>query len=98
MKDFVLIFKALSDENRLKILSLLSDEEICACKILEKLNITQPTLSHHMKILCKYGLVLSNKKGIWMHYSLNKEKLNEATKFINDIFNNKIAFLDKECE
>ena len=45
------VFKALSDANRLKILSMLSSGEICACRILEALDITQPTLSHHMKIL-----------------------------------------------
>ena len=45
------IFKALSDVNRLKIIDLLSYEEKCGCKILEHFNFTQPTLSHHMKVL-----------------------------------------------
>ena len=56
-------FKALSDENRLKILDMLSCDEICACEILLELDITQSTLSHHMKILCDCALVIPRKEG-----------------------------------
>ena len=52
-----LICKALGDANRLKIVKMLSDGEKCGCKLLEAFEITQPTLSHHMKILCECGLV-----------------------------------------
>lgn len=65
-----LMLKALGDENRLMIVDMLSDGELCACKILEKFKLSQPTLSHHMKILCSSGLVSSRKEGKWMHYSL----------------------------
>ena len=65
------MFKALSDENRLMILDMLCKGEMCACKILEKFNITQPTLSHHMKILCDCGLVKNRKVGKWIYYSIN---------------------------
>jgi ArsR family transcriptional regulator len=67
------ILKALSDVNRLMIIDMLSSGEKCACKILECLHITQPTLSHHMKILCSSGLVDSRREGKWMHYSLNND-------------------------
>ena len=67
------MIKALADENRLAILELLQDGEKCGCVILEQLNITQPTLSHHMKILCDSGIVDSCKDGKWMHYSLSLE-------------------------
>ena len=50
-RDMILICKALSDTNRLEIVQMLSDGEKCGCKILDKFDITQPTLSHHMKIL-----------------------------------------------
>ena len=66
-----MLFKALADTNRLMIVDMLSCGELCACKILEGLGITQPTLSHHMKILCDCGLVNSRKDGKWTHYSLN---------------------------
>lgn len=66
----VLVFKALGDENRIRILKLLRSGEKCACKLLEELNISQPTLSHHMKILCDSGIVVGRKEGKWMHYSI----------------------------
>lgn len=65
------ICKALSDANRLRIIKMLTDGELCACKILEALNITQPTLSHHMKILSEIGLVSSRKEGKWTYYSIS---------------------------
>jgi len=72
------LFKALADKNRLMIIDMLSRGELCACKILEKFNITQPTLSHHMKILCDSGLVSGRKEGKWMYYSINAEGSEKA--------------------
>ncbi len=71
--DIALICKALGDANRLRILRLLSDGEKCGCKLLEAFDITQPTLSHHMKILCDCGLVNGRREGKWTHYALNGE-------------------------
>lgn len=79
------IFKALSDPNRLKIISILSDGEKCACKILDYFNFTQPTLSHHMKVLIDCGLVTSKKEGIWNYYKLDRENTNKLLDFLNDI-------------
>ncbi|MEX1308339.1 MAG: metalloregulator ArsR/SmtB family transcription factor [Eubacteriales bacterium] len=67
--------KALSDENRIKILELLKPGNVCACELLERLQITQPTLSHHMKILVESGLVLPKKDGKWVRYSLDQSAL-----------------------
>ena len=69
-RKVVAVFKALGDENRIRILKLLRSGEKCACKLLEELNISQPTLSHHMKILCDAGIVTGRKEGKWMHYSI----------------------------
>ncbi len=69
----VRLAKALADENRLQILLLLRGEEKCACKLLEELHISQPTLSHHMKQLCEARLVVGRKEGKWMHYRLAEE-------------------------
>ena len=71
-KNDVRIIKALTDENRLAILHMLQDGSKCACVILEELHITQPTLSHHMKILCDSGIVVSRQEGKWMHYRLSQ--------------------------
>lgn len=67
------VFKALADENRIRILKLLQSGEKCACVLLDDLHITQPTLSHHMKILCDSGIVAGRKDGKWMHYSISNE-------------------------
>jgi hypothetical protein len=65
--------KALTDENRLAIMIALRHGEKCGCDLLEELNITQSTLSHHMKILADSGLVDYYKEGKWMHYSISAE-------------------------
>lgn len=69
--QFPPIFKALGDSTRLKIIEMLSCGELCACDILESFQITQPTLSYHMKILTDCGLVKSRKDGSWIRYSNN---------------------------
>ncbi len=80
--DVAFICKALSDPNRLKIVQMLSDGEKCGCKLLEAFNISQPTLSHHMKILEESGLVQGEKQGKWTRYSLCCETLKEFKAFI----------------
>ena len=87
MNDFEVskICKALSDENRLKIISLLVDGEKCACELLEKFRITQPTLSHHMKILTDCNLVDFKKDGKWVHYSINTKAFSEFKKEIKSL-------------
>ena len=78
----VKLFKALADENRLSVLNILKNGEICACRLLQKLNISQSTLSHHMKILCDAGIVNARKDGIWMHYSVSPDFLSELGKAV----------------
>ena len=65
------VFKAFCDENRLQILQMLRNGEKCACVLLEHLQISQSTLSHHMKILCDSGIVVGRKEGKWTHYSIS---------------------------
>ncbi len=77
-----LLFKALSDETRLKIVEMLSCGELCACNILEAFEITQPTLSYHMKILTDCGLVQARKDGAWMRYTLQNSVSNDLGKFL----------------
>lgn len=79
------ICKALGDPNRLQIIQLLATGEKCACKLLEAFNITQPTLSHHMKILSDCNLVAFRKEGKWTHYSLNCTAFKEFKNFISSI-------------
>lgn len=69
--ETIRVFKAFCDENRLAILDLLRTGEKCACDLLEDLRISQPTLSHHMKILCDAGVVQGRKEGKWVYYSID---------------------------
>lgn len=67
-------FKALGDENRLRIARIVAERgDVCACRLLDELDMTQPTLSHHMKLLRDCGVVKARKEGRWMRYSLNRE-------------------------
>ena len=84
-KNTALVFKAFCDENRIKILNILSTGEKCACKLLEALSVTQPTLSHHMKILCDAGGVVARKEGKWMDYSLSQEGLRVAENYLETL-------------
>ncbi len=80
-----LIFKAFCDHNRLRIMEQLQQGEVCACKLLSHLNIGQPTLSHHMKILVDSGLVQARKDGKWVHYALSKEGIEHAKERLDHI-------------
>ena len=62
------VFKAFCDEKRLRILEMLQSGEKCACHLLDKMDIGQSTLSHHMKILCESGVVQGRKEGKWTYY------------------------------
>ena len=87
-------FKALGDEHRLYILSMLQHGERCACVLLEHVNLSQPTLSHHMKILCETHLVTSRKEGKWVYYSLNRNKAGQAEQALADLFQEKEPISD----
>lgn len=90
------VFKALGDENRLHILKLLCGGEKCACKLLEELNISQPTLSHHMKILCDTGLITGRKEGKWMHYSICCDGVCHLRRMLQDLLSPEN--LPEECD
>ncbi len=79
------VFKALCDETRLMILDILKGGEKCACIILEKVNVGQSTLSHHMKILVDSGIVSSRKDGKWTYYSINNEGVEFAKKLLIEL-------------
>lgn len=80
-KEIADLLKALDDVSRLTIVAELKKEnEICACRLLEVVDCNQSTLSHHMKILVDAQLVNARKDWKWVHYSLNKERLNELKK------------------
>lgn len=81
------IAKALSEENRVRILCLLRDGEICVCQIIEVLEIAPSTVSKHLSILQQAQLITSQKKGRWIYYSLlNKDKSSKRALAFNWVF------------
>lgn len=84
-QEIAKICKALGDENRVKIIKMLTVGELCACKILEKFSITQSTLSHHMKILSDCNLISVRKDGKWSYYSINCKTFSEFKNVISEI-------------
>lgn len=91
------IFKALCDENRIRILKLLQSGEKCACVLLDDLQITQPTLSHHMKILCDSDIVVGRRDGKWTHYSISPEGAANAIRLLQEITKVTCIDGDKSC-
>lgn len=96
-KRIPIIFKALCDENRVRILKYLLGGEKCACKLLDDLNIVQSTLSHHMKILTDSGLVIGRKDGKWMHYSISSAGVDIAVNYLNALKESMSTGNNKSC-
>ncbi|MBN2504468.1 MAG: winged helix-turn-helix transcriptional regulator [Bacilli bacterium] len=85
--DTALLFKALSDENRLKIIKMLIQGETCGCTLIDKLSITQPTLSYHLNILAESGLTKTKKEGVWKKHFVQRELLDRLIDFLTDLKN-----------
>lgn len=79
------LIKALSDPKRLQIIDILSCGEMCGNELLEHFNFSQPTLSHHMKVLMENNLVNLRKDGLWSYYSLNLMECNKIILFLMNI-------------
>lgn len=99
--DTAKVLKAISDPKRLRIVDMLSCGELCACKILEAFHITQPTLSHDMKVLIEAKIVNDRREGKNIYYSLNKEQLDVFEKTMQNILTEKancICNADSGCD
>lgn len=90
------VFKAFCDVNRLQILELLRSGEKCSCVLLENLNISQSTLSYHMKILCDSGVVVGRVEGKWTHYGISDEGSQYAKELLQ-ILTQKTVCSKNEC-
>lgn len=71
MQELLNLFKALSDETRLRILKILEHGELCVCDIVEALNMIQPNVSFHLGILKEAGLIKDRREGRWIHYRID---------------------------
>ena len=83
------IFKVFSNEVRLKVFEYLLEGKMCVSGIVNKMNVTQPTVTQHLRILKEIGVVKSEKIGHWMHYSIDKKGINrvkqEMEKFVKNL-------------
>ena len=91
--DQIALLKALADPKRLQIIRTLARNEncdcheFCACRLLENLGISQPTLSHHMKILCDCGIATGRKEGKWTYYRLNRGVVDGFLQSLSEVVN-----------
>ena len=97
MADIVKMLKALSDENRFTIFNIVLKGETCACELLKELDIAQPTLSRHMKVLVDSGLISARKDAQWMRYSVNREALSELVGYFGSINADEIPMVKPSC-
>jgi ArsR family transcriptional regulator, arsenate/arsenite/antimonite-responsive transcriptional repressor len=91
-KQLVSALKAVADPARLKILRLLKQKGqcsigkgvgMCACDVQDHVTLSQPTISHHMAILRKAGLVVAEKHGLWMWYRRNEKSIKELAQAVS---------------
>ncbi len=72
------MLRVIADENRLRILKLLTQQETCVCDIIEQLGLPQPLASHHLGVLRQAGLVCNRRDAQWVYYSIVAERLGET--------------------
>ena len=85
MKQMAQIFKALSDETRLQILVTLVGREMCVCDILDVFKLSQPAISHHLKVLKQAGVLVDSRDGKWIYYSVNPGVLQQVQGLLQNV-------------
>ena len=97
-RTYSAIFKALSDETRLRIVDMLSCSELSACDILQSFTLSQSTLSYHMKILIDTGIVNARREGLWTKYSINDETFDKIMDFLPQLYKMKNECVCKQIK
>jgi ArsR family transcriptional regulator len=101
MRDFAKLFKALSDETRIRILKVLLERECCVCEVMQALDVSQSRASRNLGILQDAGFVRSRRDGLWIVYSIDEQRMNSHTAPLigllrNSLVNEKILLQDRE--
>ncbi|MDY6862146.1 MAG: metalloregulator ArsR/SmtB family transcription factor [Thermodesulfobacteriota bacterium] len=99
MRSLQSIFKALSNETRIRILKLISQRELCVCELMQVLDMTQSRISRHVNLLKQAGLVKDRRDGKWVYYSIDAKSFNPYAKDILGLFygwlnNDKVVKMD----
>lgn len=92
--DYSKLFKVFSDNNRIEVVKNLSQGVCCSCQFKEKFDISQPTLTYHLKLIESSGLATSKKDGTWNKYIINYEAIDKMIDFLKEIKENGA----KECK
>ena len=95
MKDFLKVMKALSDPNRVKIVKMLQHKTMCVCEMREALQIAQPSVSKHLKILEEAGLLSRRKDGQWVEYYLSD---GSSSPYVASLLGNMKHWLENEYD
>ena len=101
MHEMVKVFKALSDETRLRILNLVSEKECCVCEVMQALNISQTRASRNLGVLHDAGLLQLRKEGLWSLYSIDQRGSNpylpELVRVVREaLAGNEVSVLDRQ--
>jgi len=86
-KNIELLFKALADRTRLRLINLMGADEICVCFLVEVLKINQPKISRHLAYLRRAGVVAARREGKWMHYRIIEPKDQHAARIFGEVRN-----------
>lgn len=101
ISKLVKMLKAIADENRLQMINLLSCQSMCSCHFVSILNISQPNVSHHLKILKEAELITATKRGRWIDYNLNEKNISLIKNELNDILvkcKEDCQFVEFDCD
>jgi len=101
MRDFAKLFKALSDETRIRILKVLLERECCVCEVMQALDISQSRASRNLGMLEDAGFVKSRRDGLWIVYSIDEQRMNSCAAPLIELLrgslaNEEIVLQDKE--
>lgn len=96
MESYAAYFKVFSDPVRLEVIKLLLEGESCSCTMINRLPISQPTLSYHLKQISDAGLATAKREGNWIKYHINKDKIDDMIRFLQMIRD--IESVDKGCK
>ena len=83
VREYAALFKVLGDETRLEIVGLLAAAggELCVCEIEPRFDLSQPTISHHLRLLREAGVVTAERRGTWVYYGLDPKRVEEIREF-----------------
>ena len=101
MRDFAKLFRALSDETRIRILKILLERECCVCEVMQALDVSQSRASRNLGILEDAGFIRSRRDGLWIVYSIDEQRMKSHTVQLikmlrNSLVNDEILLQDRE--